>query len=189
MRYRWIILVGIAAVLLSSRTYTNGQPKLQFTAPAKIVVLNGPPDLAVNVTVTQQILYGSTRDSVSDLATLSISVENRLTPRSGQPLMLVGSDVSPVTLRITLPSEGTLFQVGNIGVDSGFTCGTMNNNVLCIGGTIPAGKQAHISVDVAGTQERCSVQAPVTVEVDPSQNEVTKINNTITIYLYVVNVC
>jgi hypothetical protein len=65
----------------------------------------------------------------------------------------------------------------------------INNNVLCTGGTITAGRQVHISVDVAATQTPCSALAPVKVEVDPTQIEVTQSNNTVTTYLNVVNIC
>jgi hypothetical protein len=188
MRYRSTALIVISTVFLSSPTHTNGQPgPLQQTA--KIAVLNGPPDLAVTVTANQELLVGSATNSISELATLSISISNRLTQRSDKPLMLLGSDASPVTLRVTLPAEGTLFQVGNVGVDSGFTCKTINNNVLCTGGTIAAGRQVHISVDVAGSQQQCSALAPATVEVDPTQNEVNQTNNTATTYVHVVNIC
>jgi len=193
MRYRSTILIGISTIFLSSPTYTNGQPGPQLRAPAKIAVVNGPPDLAVNVTASQELLLGGFKDTIEELATLSITISNRLTPRSDKPLVLLGSDAAPVTLRITLPSEGTLFQVGNIGVDSGFTCKTIDNNVLCTGGTIAAGRQGHISVDVAGDVSQtqappCKTLAPVTVEVDPTQNEANQPNNTATTYVYIINV-
>jgi hypothetical protein len=192
MRYRLTIFIGILTVFLSSPTYTNGQTKYRPGEVAKVPVLDGPPDLAVNATASPGSLSPSTEDSISALARLSISIINQLTHQSNKPLLLFGSDASPVTLRITLPSEGTLFflKAGNIGVDSGFTCKIINNNVLCTGGTIAAGREAHISVDVAGNgaQAQCSTRAPVTVEVDPVQNEVNLTNNTATIYdLYVVN--
>jgi len=179
MRYRSTILIAVLTVLLSSPTSTNGQPKLK---PPIVLDVNAYPDLTVKVTGSQEVLFGDTKQD----GTLSIDITNALTYK---PPLLFGSEASPVTLRITLPYEKTLSQVGMTGADSGFNCNTYGNNVLCTGGTIRAGGQAHISLSVTGgypSPVQCSVLAPVTAEVDPTQNEVDRTNNTATTYVLVV---
>jgi hypothetical protein len=183
MRYRSTILIGVLTVFLSSPTYTNGQPKLKSSVPAILLDANSYPDLQVKVTGSQEVLFGDTKQD----GTLSIDITNALTYKP--PSLLFGSEASPVTLRITLPYEKTLSQVGMTGADSGFNCNTYDNNVLCTDGTIRAGGQAHISLSVKGgypSPRGCSSLAPVTVEVDPTQNEVDRTNNTATTYVLVV---
>src|SRR5215467_9042030 len=152
MRYRSTILIAILTVSLSSPTYTNGQtrpePKVAIKAVGqKAAFLNGPPDLAVSLSSSQEVVFGSTPTDISQLARLSISISNQWSLTKSAPLVLTGSDVQNVHLRVELP-QGTLFQVGNIGVDSGFACNTANNNVVCTGGKIAAGRRAYIYVDV-----------------------------------------
>jgi hypothetical protein len=188
MRYRSTLLVGTLSLFLLSPMYTNGQIKPGPLPPAlQPRILNGPPDLAVNVTANTVYLVGSSTNYINQLATLSISINNLVTQQSATPLVLVGSDAHSVAVRIAL--DKNLFQVGNFGADSGFTCTMMQNNVVCTGGTIAAGRQAHISVDVAGVQGPCSVVAPVTVVVNPAQGEVNQTNNTATTQLTVYNIC
>jgi|SRR5215467_2152818 len=193
MRYRSTILIAILTVSLSSPTYTNGQtrpePKVAIKAVGqKAAFLNGPPDLAVSLSSSQEVVFGSTPTDISQLARLSISISNQWSLTKSAPLVLTGSDVQNVHLRVELP-QGTLFQVGNIGVDSGFACNTANNNVVCTGGKIAAGRRAYIYVDVAGTRAACSTLAKIGVKVEPAQNEVNHSNNAATTQMYVVNIC
>jgi hypothetical protein len=183
--------MGTLSIFLLSPMYTNGQvsgPKPPVAGP-KPQVVAGPPDLAVTVTSNTQSLVGSSRTTVNQLAEFSIAVKNLLTTTQAMPLILSGSDARLVTLRVTLPADGTLWQVGNIGADSGFTCKAINNTVVCTGGTIAAGQQAHIAVDVAAIQGPCSKVAQVTAAVDPAQNEVNLTNNNAATSVTVVNIC
>lgn len=162
--------------------------------PLELKVLNGKPDLTVNIIPAKSIIFGGAIPGVpQDSALVTITVQNRLffSPAPAKGLLAFGSAAKGVFLYIEL-SQG-LHQVGNISVPPGFMTAVLppnNQTIFCYNGTIQAGTSVDFIIEIIG-DPNCGSHLMITAEVDPYNwiDEASEGNNKGRASIFVVSPC
>jgi hypothetical protein len=169
-----------AAILLAAPSVAQFRPPPNTIKLAKIPATPGPPDLVVRLGWD----FSGNGPTPTLGWTVKVTVSNQFTFVGTPPQRYFGSDAQGVIVKISWPMPLSLF--GNtIQGPAGLECFVGGNqDLLCAGGTIPAGGNAVfqfdlIAPDPAGPPCVSSYHATVQAKVDPynSIGEADETNN------------